>query len=330
MNSEWDFQSIDALGASFQKARIILSAAELDIFSKFQKGSKTVDQIVEDNKWCARGVQILLDALVAMGFVKKNADVYSIDPDVLRLLDSKSPDTILPMLLHRVRMWNSWSNLTDIVSGKLDIDSFVKVRKSDEDMKAFIGAMEVIGRQRANELAREVHLEGRKSLLDVGGGSGVYSRAFLEFNPNLSVAIFDLPVVIGMTRKKFEDSGLTDRASFIAGDFNSDMLPARHDVALLSAIIHINSREKNRSLFSKIHSVLEPGGIIIIRDYIMDDSRTRPEGGAIFAVNMLVATSGGNTYTFKEIYEDLKIAGFVDVRLVREGLRMDQLVTGMA
>ncbi|MEI6134118.1 MAG: methyltransferase [Desulfomonile sp.] len=329
MNSEFNFQSLDSLGASFQKARIILSAAELDIFSKFRQGSRTVEQLCKANNWHPRGLRILLDALTAMGFVKKDADVYSVDPPVLKLLDSESPDTILPMLLHRVRMWNSWSNLTSIVSGKLDVESLVKVKRSNEDMKAFIGAMEVTGRQRANEIARETNLEGRKSLLDIGGGSGVYSRAFLELNPELSATIFDLPMVIEMARKRFEDSELTNRVSLVEGDFNSSILPEGHDIALLSAIIHMNGRQKNRSLFSKIHGVLEPGGILIIRDYIMDDSRTHPEGGAIFAVNMLVATREGNTYTLKEIYEDLEIAGFDRVRLIREGLRMDQLVIGM-
>lgn len=329
MNSEFNFQGLDSLGASFQKARIILSAAELDIFSKFRQGSRTVEQLCKANNWHPRGLRILLDALTAMGFVKKDADVYSVDPPVLKLLDSESPDTILPMLLHRVRMWNSWSNLTSIVSGKLDVESLVKVKRSNEDMRAFIGAMEVTGRQRANEIARETNLEGRKSLLDIGGGSGVYSRAFLELNTELSSTIFDLPIVIEMARKRFEDLELTNRVSFVEGDFNSSILPEGHDIALLSAIIHMNGRQKNRSLFSKIHGVLEPGGILIIRDYIMDDSRTHPEGGAIFAVNMLVATREGNTYTFKEIYEDLKIAGFDFVRLIREGLRMDQLVIGM-
>ncbi|MFH0958771.1 MAG: methyltransferase [Pseudomonadota bacterium] len=329
MNSEWNFESVDLLAVSFQKARIILTAAELDLFSKFRPGSMSVQQLSEANGWNPRGLRILLDALTAMGLVKKNAAEYSIDPHVSELLDSESPHTILPTLLHRVRMWNSWSNLTSIVSGEFDMDSFVKVKKSYEDMRAFIGAMEVIGRQRANEIAREINIGGRRSLLDVGGGSGVYTRAFLEFNPELSATIFDLPPVIQMAKEKFEDSGLKNRVSFIEGDFNNSALPEGHDIALLSAIIHINGREKNRALFSKIHKVLEPGGMIIIRDYIMDESRIHPESGAIFAVNMLVATREGNTYTLGEIYEDLKISGFNDVRLIREGLRMDQLVIGI-
>lgn len=328
MSVEWNFQGIDEMGSSFQKARIMLSAAELDIFSKFRDGPATVEQLSENNCWYPRGLRILLDALTAMGLLKKNAENYSVEPHILELLDSGSPHTILPMLLHRVRMWNSWSNLTAVVSGKLDVNSLAKVKRSTEDITAFIGAMEVIGRHRAVDIAQAISLRGRKNLLDIGGGSGVYSRSFLEANPVLSATILDLPFVIEMTRKRFERSELAARTRFIEADFNKEPLPADHDVALLSAIIHINGRDKNRSLFSKIYEALDPGGILIVRDYIMDESRTYPPDGAIFAVNMLVATSAGNTYTFKEVSEDLKVAGFNESQLIREGLRMDQVVIG--
>ncbi len=113
------------------------------------------------------------------------------------------------------------------------------------------------------------------------------------------------------------------------GDYNTHELPKGHDLVLLSAIIHSNDREVNRRLYSKIHEALAPAGTILIRDYFLDSSRTIPLDGAIFAVNMLAATTGGTAYTFEEVQEDLARAGFKDVRMIREGDHMDQLVTGV-
>lgn len=329
MERTWNARNIDALCASFQKARIILSAAELDVFSKFRQGSKSVKELCELYGWNARALEILLDALASMGFLCKQGESYLIEDHMSKLLDSGSEESILPMLLHRVRMWNSWSNLTPIVTGTYDFESFFKAPRSRDDMKAFIGAMEVIGRQKAREIANDVNIQSRRKLLDIGAGSGVYSRVLLEMNPDLTATLFDLPVVIEMTRDRLSKSSIADRIQYAEGDYNTDTLPLGHDVALLSAIIHINGRGKNRSLFAKAFEALNPNGLLIIRDHVMEDSRIAPEDGAIFAVNMLVATREGNTYTFTEVSEDLMAAGFHDIRLVREGSSMDQLITAV-
>ncbi|MGC8603904.1 MAG: methyltransferase [Desulfomonilaceae bacterium] len=322
-----DTRAIDLMSVGFQKARIILSAAELDIFSKFHEGPRSAANLCEAHGWNHRGVQILLDALASLGLLQKNDERYSVDPSVSRLLDSNSEESILPMLLHRSRMWKSWSNLTSIVTGSFDMDSFVKRNRSRDDIEAFIGAMDVVGRKRAQRIAKEINLQGRKNLLDIGAGSGVYSRALLEINPELSATLFDLPIVIEINREINAKTGFANRIHYIEGDFNIDPLPAGHDTALLSAIIHMNGREKNRSLFSKVYQALEPNGVLIIRDHIMQESRISPADGAIFAVNMLVATREGNSYTFKEISDDLIMAGFQKVKLARCGTVMDQLVT---
>ena len=96
---------------------------------------------------------------------------------------------------------------------------------------------------------------------------------------------------------------------------------------LLSAIIHQNSPAQNRTLYEKCLGALEPGGSLVIRDILMDDTHTHPPGGALFAINMLVATEGGGTYSYEEIRRDLEAAGFVDAELIQRGVWMDGLVS---
>ncbi len=116
-----------------------------------------------------------------------------------------------------------------------------------------------------------------------------------------------------------EAEGLTDRVDLAAGDYNEDAIPSGCDLALLSAIIHQNSLTENHNLFAKIFAVLDPGGVLLIRDFIMDFSRTKPITGALFALNMLINTAGGDTYTFAEVSETLQKTGFINVELLRGG-----------
>ncbi len=112
----------------------------------------------------------------------------------------------------------------------------------------------------------------------------------------------------------------------VAGDFYRDELPKGADIAWVSAIVHQNSRGQNRALFRKIYRALVPNGRIAIRDVVMEESRTAPTQGALFAVNMVVGTCGGGTFTFNELKADLEYSGFSRVRLVHRGQGNDSVV----
>ncbi|MCJ7809749.1 MAG: methyltransferase domain-containing protein, partial [Desulfobulbaceae bacterium] len=194
------------------------------------------------------------------------------------------------------------------------------------DRKAFIGAMHVAATGLSEKIADAYDVSRFKRLLDVGGGSGAYTISFLKKYPHLRAVIFDLEGVILIAEEKIREQGLADRVNIVAGNFYKDQLPGGCDLALLSAIIHQNSPEQNVALFRKIHRVLNPGGVLLIRDHIMDAARTDPPAGALFALNMLVNTSAGDTYTFSEVKENLETAGFMEVKLIRSGKKMDCLV----
>jgi predicted O-methyltransferase YrrM len=185
--------------------------------------------------------------------------------------------------------------------------------------------MRSIGQGLSVEIARAYNPQRFTKMLDVGGASGTYTIAFLREDPHLKATLFDLEPVIPLARKRVESEGLTDRVSFVDGDFYKDDLPGGHDLVLLSAIIHQNSANENKDLYRKALHALVPGGTVLIRDHIMNDARTKPPAGAMFALNMLVNTSGGDTYTLGEVKDGLEETGFVNVRLVRTGERMDCL-----
>ena len=309
----------------FMTSRIILTAAQLDIFTLLEKQPDSANSLFLQLGVDPRALTRLLDALVAAEILDKKDGIYH-NTGQSRLLSANHPETVRPMVLHMAEIWNSWSHLTEVVEKGEKPDLVPMTEKDSQTLEDFIGAMHVAGRQMAADIAADLDLSGYKKLLDIGGASGTYTIAFLNKAPGLSAIVFDLPRVLPMAESRIAENQMADRVELRAGDYNTDEMPAGCDLALLSAIIHQNSPEQNRSLYTRICQALEPGGAILIRDHIMDEDRTIPPGGAIFAINMLVNTRGGDTYTFSEVKSDLEQAGFTDVDMAREGKSMDCVV----
>lgn len=309
----------------FMTSRIILSGAELDLFTLIDRGADTVERLVEKTGADIRGLARLLDAIVTCGLLTKENNRYRLT-DAGWFLSADHPGSALPMVLHMNELWNAWSRLTDTVIAGRHPQTTPVSKKDEQSMKAFIGAMHVIGQGLSREIAGGLDLSSHTRLLDVGGGSGTYTIAFLERNPNMRGVIFDLPQVLPLAEARLAEAGMSDRVVLSGGDFYRDPLPGGCDLALLSAIIHQNSPAQNLELYRKINKMLPPGGTLLIRDHIMEEDRMRPAAGAIFAINMLSVTEGGDTYTLTEIREGLKEAGFRDVRLIRQGEKMDGIV----
>jgi predicted O-methyltransferase YrrM len=321
-----NLQNIMSLGRNFMESRIFLTAAELDLFTFLTPVPYSAEEIARQKGVSLRGATILLDAVAAMGLVTKNGGKYQCPPPVSRLLSRDSPDSILPMILHMAHLWRRWANLTPVVQGTEVPGKTPSPHQDEATLRAFIGAMHVIARSLAPGVVASVAADSSHALLDVGGAMGTYTLAFLKAVPAMKATVFDRPPVVEMARTLIAESGMSDRVMLVAGDFNRDELPGGHDLAFLSAIIHQNSLDQNAALFAKVFRALIPGGRIVIRDHIMTPDRTRPEDGAVFAVNMLLATPGGGTYTYDEIREALIQVGFTAVKLVQSGEHMDGLV----
>jgi predicted O-methyltransferase YrrM len=319
-------EAILKLARQFMESRILLSAAEMNLFTLLDGMPSTAKDLAGTLNADLRGLTILLDALAAMGLLSKKEDTYLSAPDAAPFLTQKSSRTVLPMILHAVHLWESWSDLTPIVKGTGLGAAPVNSARDADELCAFIGAMHVVGMSLAQEIVTAIQPGPARNLIDVGGASGTYTIAFLKAAPEMKATLFDRPAVIQIARERLAEARMLDRVHLATGDFYEDELPGGHDLALVSAIIHQNSPMSNVELFRKVLRAMVPGGRMIIRDHVMEHSRIEPKDGAIFAVNMLVNTVGGSTYTFDEIRNWLEEAGFASVRFLKTGKRMDALV----
>jgi precorrin-6B methylase 2 len=326
MSKQWTYQQMTELTRAFQPTCVLLAAAELDVFSKLTEAPRTAEGLCSSLESDPRATRVLLDALVALELVDKNGDHYSITSQVADLLTDEGSHSVLAMAQHQANCLRRWAQLAQVVKTGKPAPRTPSIRGEAGDTASFIGAMQEVSASVADQMIQPLARLSFDHLLDIGGASGTWTLAFLRARPNLTATLFDLPEVIPMARERFSREGFLDRVQLVAGNFYSDALPAGADAAWISAIAHQNSREQNRTLFKKTSQVLRPQGWVMIRDMVMNASRTSPSSGALFAVNMLVGTESGGTFTFDEFREDLEEAGFKNVSLVRQDERMNSLV----
>ena len=328
MTSGINAEDILKLAQSFMECKIFHTAAELNLFTLLDQAPMSASEVASRISGDARALSVLMDALAAMGLLAKRGQMYLSEGSVSQLLSEKSPQTILPLVLHMASLWNRWSRLASIAKGLDAAKDEFDFSRSGEELRAFIGAMHAIGAPMAKRIVAAADPAASRSLLDVGGGSGTYTIAFLRAVPEMKATLFDLPEVIEMARERLKDEGLLDRTTLVGGSFYLQEFPEGHDLALISAIIHSNSPEENLDLYRKVFRALKRGGRILVRDHVMSPDRTYPREGAVFAINMLVGTSGGGTYTYEEIEAGLSQAGFTRIRFLKQGEHMDAIVEG--
>ena len=303
---------------AYQVSCILAAAVDLDIFGPLQQARLSASEVATATHSDQRGITILLDALAAVGVLTKDEGMYGLPQQLEPYLCKNTAESIIPMLHHQGVCLRRWAHLPWTVRSGVPSEIPPSLQGEEADQEAFIQAMHVVSRDVAPRLIPEINPSGFQCVLDLGGASGSWTQAWLEAEPGVRAIIFDLPHVIPMARARLSESQVADRVDYVAGDFYQDALPPGADLVWVSAIIHQNSRQQNLDLFRRIADTIEPNGWIYIRDIVLEADRTAPVAGALFAVNMLSATPGGNSYSFNEIEADLIQSGFTDVELVRK------------
>jgi 2-polyprenyl-3-methyl-5-hydroxy-6-metoxy-1,4-benzoquinol methylase len=154
------------------------------------------------------------------------------------------------------------------------------------------------------------------SVLDLAAGSGVWSIALAQHSPQVRVTAIDWPGIIAITQKVTARHGVADRYAFVAGDLHDADFGQGHAIAILGHILHSEGEERSQGLLRKTFDALAPGGTIAIAEILVDAERRAAVPALIFAVNMLVNSDQGDTFTFDEIRSWLHDAGFERVRTV--------------
>jgi len=302
----------------YQASRILLTSIELDVFSSVAKCGDNASAVAVATEMGTdpRSSEVLLNALVALGVLTKRDSNFTNAPLASRYLAEGSKDDARNALRHNLSLWTTWSTLTERVKTGY-VTAWRDMSSRNEDWTVpFIAAMHKNASMRAPMIVRAIGAEGVSKVLDIGGGSGAYSIAFAQANPKLCAEIFDLATVVPIAAKHVADAGLSDRVSVRVGDLRRDALGSGYDLILLSAICHMLGPDENLDLLRRARAALAPGGRVAIQDHVMSEDCTAPRAGALFAINMLVGTRNGSTFSSSQYQNWLISAGFKDVQHV--------------
>ncbi len=302
-----------------RRYRITITAVKLDLFSLLSRGPRSAAEVTEHYRGGDRAFEIFLNALTGMGLLEKRGGRFTNTSFAERFLVRGGKDYRGDQLVVDDADWALWGRLEEtLLTGHTPLESSIFVSDSQIAERLLLGlhhdALEI-----APALAARLPLGECRTLLDLGGGAGTYSVAFCARYPRLHATIFDLPSSIRVAGSVVRKSGMEERIRLVEGDFLKDPLPGGYDAVFMSNVLHGNGPEQNRELFRKVVAVLPAGGLVIVRDVIMDEDLTSPEFGAVFAVNMLLHSQEGRCYPCREISEWLEGAGFSQVEVLEPG-----------
>ncbi len=298
---------------SFTPSRVLSASLQLDLFSHLARGSHTAAEVAKAAGATERGTGMLLDALTGLQLLVKSGDRYELTPLAEQFLVRSSP-SYLGSMMESDQMWNSWGHLTEVVRTGKPARVVGEQSKAEEFFPMLVRSLHVVNTGPARRLADALVAGKAQSglrVLDVACGSGIWGISLAEADREAHVTAQDFPGVFNVTREYLKRHNLEDRFDFLPGDLKEvDFGQERYDLALLGNIVHSEGERSSRDLFRRLHRALRSGGRMVIIDMIPNDERTGPPYALLFALNMLVNTEEGGTYTLAEYTDWLKDAGF--------------------
>lgn len=302
----------------YWESKILLTAVKLDVFSLLGEKERTAAEVARRIGADERALELLMNALVAIGVLTKGADRFG-NTEVSRThLVKTSPEYVGHLLLLHDAEWNNWGKLEETIrTGKPPVSRHLF--ESDPELGInVLSVLHRIGQLSGPALARRLELETAKTLLDLGGRAGTNAIAFCSVYPYLNATVFDLPQTLKATERAIKEAGLEARITTRAGDFNVDPLGGPYDVVLMSDILHYQDPASNAALVKKAYAHLTDGGRLILKDRFLNPSGTSPAWTTAFALHILLNTERGRCYTIGEAMRWMADAGFRSIIKLEE------------
>jgi SAM-dependent methyltransferase len=316
MNTQqWHPGTLLELSGYFWKTCTLHAAVKLDVFTAVGDQAFAAKELASKLNVDNNGLERLLNALTAMTLLSKSGNKFSNTPAGKNFLSKTGDQYLGHIIMHHHHLVESWTHLDKAVKTGRPVRN--RASFSDEEWReSFLMGMFNMAMAIAPRLVPLIDLGSRRHLLDLGGGPGTYAIHFCMKNPQLKASVFDLPTTRPFAEKTIKKFNLSDRIDFMDGNYLEDRLSGRFDVAWLSHILHGEGPEECLAILKKTVAVLEPGGLIIIHDFLLNNSMDGPLFPALFSLNMLLGTSSGQSYSEEQITDMLAHAGAKEIRRI--------------
>lgn len=307
------------IGSAYRKAKVLLSAVQLGVFSVLAKGPLDATALANRIQVHGRAACDFFDALVAMDLLTRDdKGQYRNTEESDRYLDRAKPTYLGASFdQYNRREYGLWGSLTQALQTGNPAaethgqDHFASLYADAARFQAFVAAMTSGSLLAAQDIAHRFQWKSRQTLCDVGTAQGCLPVQVALAHPHLRAVGFDLPAL----RPVFEDYAVewkvADRLSFIGGDFFKDSLPAA-DVMVFGRVLHNWDLATKNMLLTKAYQAIPKGGAVIVYDMLIDDDRRTHTAGLLSSLNMLLWTSGGFGYTATDCIGWMRSAGFAN------------------
>lgn len=313
--TDWNPGELLNLSGGYWRTCALHAGVKLDLFTVIGKAQLTGGEVADRIHGDERGVTMLLNALTAMGLLEKRQSLFVNTDAGLVYLSKDSSRYIGHIILHHHHLMESWARLDEGVKTGRPIRG--RSSHSDEQWReSFLMGMFNMAVQLAPKVVPKIDLTGRRRLLDLGGGPGTWSIFFCKQYPRLRTSVYDLPTTRPFAEKTIESFGLSDRITFRDIDYLEGGIQETFDAAWLSHILHGESPEDCQRIIKRAVSALEPGGMIIIHEFILDNTMDAPLFPALFSLNMLLGTDGGQAYSEKQLSDMLTRVGVKNIHRI--------------
>ncbi|MFB7512783.1 class I SAM-dependent methyltransferase [Streptomyces sp. NPDC056144] len=304
------------IASGYWATGLLAVATQNSLFTHIHHGLTTPDELATKTGLALRGTQTLLDGLVGLGLLTTHDGTYhNTDETDHYLVEGKPTDISGFAQLKLGEMDKLVSRLDVFTTGGPEHHPMVEVADNPhwENVVTAIAGISVPAAHTASDIL-EMTKRDNLNILDIGGGSGIFSQVWLQQNPTTHVTQLDWEPINNIARRRLAQNHLDDRFTTLNGDFHTTPLPTHtYDIALYSHIAHQESPENNTTVFAKIRETLKPGGALIICDYTVDNDRSGPSFPLLFASEMLAKSNTGGTWTQNDYTTWLTNAGYTTI-----------------
>jgi SAM-dependent methyltransferase len=311
-------QQILEMLRAYRQSQILITCTELKIFEMLADSPQTVREAAERAGATERGMELLLNSAAAAGLLVKEAGRFSNSPAAQICLGRRHQHFLGDFVARERNFYRRWGGLTEAVRTGRRPPENKKDEQADNWVQGFEQALFNLARPVAPLIAEALHLPEDRLLrvIDIGGGHGAYSMALAGRYPYLTATVFELPAVVPVAREFIASEGLSDRVTVQEGDFQKDDLGHGYDLALLFGVMGGETPQGRAELIHKVFRALNPGGRLVLREFLLEPDRTSPPEAALFALQMLLSTDSGGVSTKEEMETWIKEAGFLPLQKV--------------
>jgi 2-polyprenyl-3-methyl-5-hydroxy-6-metoxy-1,4-benzoquinol methylase len=305
------FETINA----YQRTESLKAAIELDVFTNLAGGAQAVQTLAEKCKTSVRGMRILCDYLVVIGFLTKEQNLYSLTPDSAMFLDRRSPAYIGTSLtfLNSPMLTDGFKNLAAAVKkGGTVVGEDGTLAPEHPIWVEFARSMAPLMTLPAELIAKLVGADsGAKwKILDIAAGHGMFGIVMGKHNPNAEIVAVDWANVLELAKENARRAGLINRYKALPGSAFEVEYGHDYDLILLTNFLHHFDVASCERLLRKVYAALKTGGRAVTFEFIPNEDRVSPPVAASFAMMMLGTTPTGDAYTFSEYEQMFRRVGF--------------------